>query len=52
MRSVRITTNIAVADIEAAKGFYTGFLGLGTEESTSAGSPATPTPRRVPTCSW
>ena len=32
MRSVRITTNIAVADIEAAKGFYTGFLGLGTEE--------------------
>jgi len=29
---MRITTNLAVADIEAAKGFYTGFLGLDTEE--------------------
>ena len=28
MRVVRITTNLPVADIEAAKGFYTGFLGL------------------------
>ena len=32
MRVVRITPNLRVADIEAAKGFYTGYLGLGTEE--------------------
>ncbi len=32
MRVVRITTNLPVADIEAAKGFYTDFLGLSTEE--------------------
>lgn len=32
MRSVRITTNLAVADIGSAKEFYTGFLGLRTEE--------------------
>ena len=32
MRSVRITTNLVVDDIEAAKGFYTDFLGLATEE--------------------
>ena len=32
MRAVRITTNLPVADIEAAKGFYTGYLGLSTEE--------------------
>ena len=32
MRVVRITTNLHVADIEAAKGFYTDFLGLSTEE--------------------
>jgi len=28
----RITTNLHVADIESAKGFYTDFLGLSTEE--------------------
>ena len=32
MRATRVTANLAVADIEAAKGFYAGFLGLGTEE--------------------
>lgn len=32
MRAKRITTNLRVADIEAAKGFYTEFLGLETEE--------------------
>ena len=32
MRSMRITTNLTVADIEAAKGFYQGFLGLRDEE--------------------
>ena len=32
MRAVRVLTNLPVADIEAAKGFYTGFLGLDTEE--------------------
>jgi len=32
MRATRITANLRVADIDSAKGFYTGFLGLGTEE--------------------
>ena len=32
MRARRVTANLPVADIEAAKGFYTGFLGLETEE--------------------
>lgn len=32
MRARRITTNLRVADIEEAKGFYSGFLGLSTEE--------------------
>ena len=29
---MRITTNLAVADIDTAKGFYTDYLGLSTEE--------------------
>jgi catechol 2,3-dioxygenase-like lactoylglutathione lyase family enzyme len=32
MRATRITANLPVADVEAAKGFYTDYLGLGTEE--------------------
>ena len=32
MRARRIMTNLSVPDLEAAKGFYTGFLGLSTEE--------------------
>ena len=32
MRAKRIAANLRVAGIEAAKGFYTDFLGLGTEE--------------------
>ena len=32
MRTDRITTNLAVPDIEAAKGFYTDYLGLSVEE--------------------
>ncbi|WP_029432042.1 VOC family protein [Blastococcus sp. URHD0036] len=32
MRSIRITPNLQVADVAAAKAFYTGFLGLSTEE--------------------
>ena len=32
MRVTRITTNLAVPDIEAAKEFYAGYLGLTTEE--------------------
>ena len=32
MRARRVTANLPVADIEAAKGFYTDFLGLSTEE--------------------
>lgn len=32
MRARRITPNLRVADLDAAKGFYTDFLGLDTEE--------------------
>ena len=32
MRVTRVTANLPVADIEAAKSFYTDFLGLSTEE--------------------
>lgn len=32
MRVQRITTDLQVADLEQAKGFYTGFMGLSTEE--------------------
>ena len=32
MRATRITANLSVADIEAAKSFYTDYLGLSTEE--------------------
>lgn len=32
MRALRITANLPVADVEEAKSFYTGFLGLSTEE--------------------
>ena len=32
MRARRIMTNLPVPDLEAAKDFYTGFLGLSTEE--------------------
>jgi catechol 2,3-dioxygenase-like lactoylglutathione lyase family enzyme len=32
MRAIRIMPNLRVPDIEAAKAFYTGFLGLSTEE--------------------
>ncbi len=32
MRARKITTNLRVADVDAAKAFYTDFLGLGVEE--------------------
>ena len=32
MRANRITANLSVSDLDEAKGFYTGFLGLSTEE--------------------
>ncbi len=32
MRAIRIMADLRVADIEAAKSFYTGFLGLSSEE--------------------
>lgn len=32
MRTTRITTNLRVADVDAAKSFYTDYLGLSTEE--------------------
>jgi predicted enzyme related to lactoylglutathione lyase len=32
MQANRITANLHVADVEAAKGFYTDFLGLSSEE--------------------
>jgi catechol 2,3-dioxygenase-like lactoylglutathione lyase family enzyme len=31
MHTIQVTTNLPVADIEAAKGFYTDFLGLSNE---------------------
>lgn len=32
MQAKRITANLRVADVETAKSFYTGYLGLSTEE--------------------
>src|SRR3954454_4333152 len=32
MRAIRIIADLQVADVDAAKGFYTDFLGLSTEE--------------------
>ena len=32
MRAIRIMANLRVADVDAAKSFYTGYLGLSTEE--------------------
>ncbi len=32
MQAIRVTTNLHVADIEAARSFYTDYLGLSTEE--------------------
>ncbi|TCO62270.1 VOC family protein [Actinocrispum wychmicini] len=32
MRVTRVTANLRVADVDAAKGFYTDYLGLSTEE--------------------
>ena len=32
MRAKKVMPNLHVADVAAAKGFYTGFLGLSTEE--------------------
>jgi catechol 2,3-dioxygenase-like lactoylglutathione lyase family enzyme len=32
MRAIRIMPNLRVADVEAAKSFYTEFLGLSTED--------------------
>ena len=32
MRAIRIMADLRVPDVDAAKGFYTGFLGLSTEE--------------------
>lgn len=32
MRAKRITPNLPVADVEAAKSFYTDYIGLSTEE--------------------
>jgi catechol 2,3-dioxygenase-like lactoylglutathione lyase family enzyme len=32
VRATRIIADLRVADLEAAKGFYTGYLGLSTEE--------------------
>jgi predicted enzyme related to lactoylglutathione lyase len=32
VRAIRIMANLRVADVEAAKGFYTDYLGLSTEE--------------------
>jgi catechol 2,3-dioxygenase-like lactoylglutathione lyase family enzyme len=37
MRATGIMANLRVADIEAAQGFYTGYLGLSTEELNMGG---------------
>jgi predicted enzyme related to lactoylglutathione lyase len=34
MRATRITANLRVPDVDAAKSFYTDYLGLSTEEFT------------------
>lgn len=45
MRATRIFANLRVADIEAAKSFYTDYLGLSNEEfNMGDGLPATPQP--------
>jgi catechol 2,3-dioxygenase-like lactoylglutathione lyase family enzyme len=52
MRAKRIMANLRVADVDAAKGFYTDFLGLTTEDFNMGGSPATPRPRPARGSSW
>ena len=32
MRAIRVTANLHVANVDAAKGFYTDYLGLSSEE--------------------
>jgi predicted enzyme related to lactoylglutathione lyase len=32
MRAIRVMANLRVADVDESKSFYTGFLGLSTEE--------------------
>lgn len=51
VRVIRIMANLRVADVKAAKSFYTGYLGLSTEEFNMGGWPATPLPIPGPECS-
>src|ERR1700746_3540957 len=44
MRAIRIMANLRVADGDAAKSFYTGFLGLSTEEFNMAWVARYPSP--------
>jgi hypothetical protein len=48
MRVMRIMANLRVADVDAAKSFCTGYLGLSAEESTWDAWSATPLPAPGP----
>ena len=51
MRATRIIADLRVPDLDAAKEFYAGYLGLRTEEFNLGGWPATALRRPAPTCS-
>jgi predicted enzyme related to lactoylglutathione lyase len=42
MQATKVMANLHVADIDAAKRFYAGYLGLTTEEFNLAGWPGLP----------
>ncbi len=50
MRAIRIMANLRVPDVDAAKSFYTDYVGLSTEEF-NMGWPAIPLPTPGPTSS-
>lgn len=52
MRANRIIPNLGVADIQAAKPFYTGYLDWPPRNSTWDGWPGTPHRTPEPTSSW
>ena len=51
MQATTIFANLRVPDIEAAKGFYTDYLGLTNEEFNMGWSPGTPRPTPGRGCS-
>ena len=54
MRAKRIMANLRVADVDAAKSFYTDYLGLSTEEFNMGwvARYASPERRERPTRHW